>query len=238
MLWSNQPIRAIVVEDDPNLRLGLADFLRLNSLSVTAVGSGAEFNRAFGTETFDIAIIDVNLPDVSGFEIARYITKITGIAVIMLTARAMRDDKLRGYAEGANLYLTKPVDCDELILAIRNLVHRTRQTGEMSKQSSQPSKSWIVDRIAQQLISPLGAIIKLSGREAKLILRLAEDNGRTVSRKDLSIALGYNNADIETRSLDAVLRRLRSKVRDTEDELPIHVVHSMGFHFSAEIKIR
>jgi len=238
MSIGHQPVRVIVVEDDFDLRQGLTDFLRLNSFAVTAVGSGAEFNRAFGTETFDIAIIDVNLPDVTGFEIARSIAKISNLGIIMLTARTMRDDKLRGYAEGANLYLTKPVDCDELVLAIRNLVRRTGKTGEALKPSNQSPKSWTIDRIAQQLISSQGVIIKLSGREAKLILRLAQDKGQIVSRADLSNALGYGELSAETRSLDAVLRRLRLKVREAGDELPVHVVHSAGFQFSAEIKMK
>lgn len=231
-------VRVILVEDDFDLRQGLTDFLRLNSLAVTSVGNGAEFNRALGTETFDIAVIDLNLPDTSGFEIARFLTRTTNIGIIILTARTLRDDKVRGYAEGANLYLTKPVDGEELVFAIRNLAARLKQAGEISKASVQPTTSWIVDRVAQSLISPPGAAVKLSGREAKFLVRLAEEKGRTVSRAELFRAMGYQEWTAQTRGLDAVLRRLRVKVRDAGMDLPVHAVHAVGFHFAGEIIVK
>lgn len=77
----------------------------------------------------------------------------------------------------------------------------------------------------------------MSGREAKLILRLATGEGHIVSRADIAQAMGYQDISPETRSLDAVLRRLRLKVRETGMELPVHVVHAVGFHFSGTIII-
>ncbi|KAA3499384.1 DNA-binding response regulator [Rhizobium rhizogenes] len=234
----NQPIRVILVEDDFDLRQGLTDFLRLNALAVTAVANGAEFDRAFATENFDIAILDLNLPDISGFEIARYITENTNLGIIILTARTLRDDKLRGYAEGANLYLTKPVDGDELVLAIKNLADRIVQTGETSKPPVEPATGWRFDSAARRLVSPQGIAIRLSGREAKLVSRLAEEGGRIVSRAELVRAMGYGEMTPETRSLDAVLRRLRVKAREAGLELPVHVIHAAGFQFSGEIIMR
>ncbi|SOC90473.1 DNA-binding response regulator, OmpR family, contains REC and winged-helix (wHTH) domain [Rhizobium sp. AN5] len=233
----HQTVRVILVEDDFDLRQGVTDFLRLNAFAVTAVANGAEFEQAFTTDVFDIAIIDVNLPDSSGFDITRSIVEKSNLGIIILTARTLRDDKLRGYAEGANLYLTKPVDGDELVFAIRNLASRIRQTGSASGETPQPAANWFFDRAAQRLVSPQGAAIRLSGREAKLILCLATGEGHIVSRADIAQAMGYQDISPETRSLDAVLRRLRLKVRETGMELPVHVVHAVGFHFSGTIII-
>jgi len=85
---------------------------------------------------FDVAILDVNLPDVSGFELARVISSSRPMGVIMLTARTGRDDRIKGYEEGADLYLTKPVDGEELALAIANLARRVRSAALSAKTAS------------------------------------------------------------------------------------------------------
>ncbi|MCM2457185.1 response regulator transcription factor [Rhizobium sp. CG4] len=224
------------MEDDLDLKQGLTDFLRLNTFAVTAVGNGKEFDLALGTEDFDVAILDVNLPDTSGFEIAQRLKKTTNIGIIMLTARTLRDDKLRGYSEGANLYLTKPVDGDELVFAIKNLADRLRQS-DKNAQPARPTGKWSIDRVGQRLTSPQGTVIKLSGREATLLSKLAEDSKRIIGRHELGLAMGYQTL-ADTRSLDAVLQRLRVKVRESGAELPIHVIHGVGFQLSGEIILR
>lgn len=232
---AHSPVRVILVEDDFDLRQGLTDFLRLNSLSVTAVANGAEFDRALGTENFDVAIIDLNLPDTSGFDIAGRLAKTSGIGIVILTARTTRDDKIRGYAAGADIYLSKPVDGDELVYAVKNLAKRIKQIGKASQAPLQSTTSWFVDRVAQVLISPEGVAIKLSGREAKLLLRLAAEDGNIVSRAELVRAMGYQESAEKSRGLDAVLRRLRSKTREGGTDLPVHAVHAAGFHFAGRI---
>ncbi|MDW5317155.1 response regulator transcription factor [Rhizobium sp. PL01] len=236
-LNGNDPVRLILVEDDFDLRQGLTDFLRLNAFAVTAVANGREFDQAFATEMFDVAIVDVNLPDTNGFDLTRLISGKTNIGIIMLTARTMREDRLKGYAEGANLYLTKPVDGDELVFAIRNLAGRIKQAGGTSSARSESGPNWYYDGTAQRLVSPQGTAIILSGREAKLLVKLAEEKGRVVSRAVLSRAMGYPETSLETRSIDAVLRRLRSKARDAGIALPIHVTHALGFHFAGAIDL-
>lgn len=229
------PIHVLLVEDDDDLRQSLTDFLCLHSLSVTPVANGAEFQRAFEAETFDVAIIDVNLPDINGFEIAGILTRSRNLGVIILTALNMRDDKIRGYTAGANLYFTKPVDGDELVLATRNLARRLAWSSELSKPTTEASAVWTIDVEARRLVSSQGVFISLSGREATLVLRLAQEVGRVVSRAELNNALGYQEVSPENRSLDAVLRRLRLKAREVGLELPVHVVHAAGFQFSAEV---
>ncbi len=119
-------ISVVLVEDDHDLRHGIADYLRLQAIDVTDVASGIGFYTALNHNDFDEAILDVNLPDVSGFELARAASSGKRMGVIMLTARANREDRINGYEHGADLYLTKPVDGEELALAIGNLARRIR----------------------------------------------------------------------------------------------------------------
>lgn len=235
---TDRRVRVILVEDDFDLRQGLTDFLRLNRFAVTSVANGSEFALAVTTDVFDVAVVDINLPDTTGFEITRsLVAERTNMGVIIVTARTLRDDKIRGYAEGANLYLTKPVDGDELVLAIKNLSDRLKPEENGRQLLPQPRWNWRIDCSSQRLISPQGSEIRLSGREAKLVLRLAEASGNVVSRADLAHAMGYKELNPETRSLDAVLRRLRSKVREAGLELPLFAVHAAGFQFTAGIEV-
>ena len=111
------------------MRAGLADYLRLSGSIVTEASSGIAFYKAMRADRFDVAILDVNLPDTSGFELARDAAEDGQMGVVILTARAGRDDRVKGYGVGADLYLTKPVDGEELLLAVRNLTRRARKAG-------------------------------------------------------------------------------------------------------------
>lgn len=231
--------RVIFLEDDRQLRIGLTDYLRLSSIAVTDVATGAEFDRALSSETFDIALLDVNLPDADGFEIARKLSASTDLGLIILTARASRADRLEGYSEGADLYLTKPVDSEELVLAIRNLHRRVvRARGYVEKPETKMALSgWTLSHGAQSLTTPGGEVVFLSGRETNLLQCLSEAEGQTVSRHQVSISVGYDELEPNSRSLDAVVRRLRQKIRASGADLPVHSIYGQGFRFAGQIRV-
>jgi two-component system, OmpR family, response regulator len=223
---NEEQIRILLVEDDEDLRRSLADYLRLNNLSVVEAGSGLGCYQAIRRDRFDVAILDVNLPDTDGFTLARDIVIDQSVGVIILTARAEREDRVRSFLEGADIFLTKPVNGEELLLALNNLVRRVRS------REAPGGVSWRLDVSRQRLLSPDGRDIALSGRECALIKRLAEAHGETVPRSLLIEYLGYAHLPPESRSLDAVLRRLRQKA-----DVPVRSIHSRGLLFAAEIKM-
>lgn len=229
--------RVIFLEDDHQLRLGLTDFLRLHSFSVTDVASWAEFEQVFAKQPFDIAILDVNLPDANGFEIASQLSRHAGLGIIVLTARATRADRVMGYEKGADLYFTKPVDGAELVAAIRNLHRRVRgpRQDHLPKPLANQPAPWRFDSVRQCLFSPEGITISLSGRETRLVRSLVAAKGEVVSRSDLAAAVGSEDLGTESRSLDAIVRRLRQKARQMGTEMPVHVVHGLGFRFSSQV---
>ncbi len=232
-----QPIHVVLVEDDHDLRQGLAEYLRLSGISVTDLSSAISFYKALRTDVFDIAILDVNLPDASGFELARDLSAERRPGIIMLTARTGRDDRIRGYAEGADLYLTKPVDGEELLLAVRNLARRvhTAAVTKAERINARQPAVWQIETQRRLLVAPGGVSLQLSGRELLLLEYLAQAEGATVARAGLAKHLGYGEMDVESRSLDAVLRRLRQKAQDCSIELPLLVIHAVGIRFSAPL---
>lgn len=193
---------------------------------------------------FDIAILDVNLPDVSGFELARAVSSRKRMGVIMLTARTGREDRIKGYEQGADLYLIKPVDGEELALAIGNLARRIRSIGVPSGDiipsqchSEIVEGAWHLELQSRRLISPTGVPILLSGREAMLMEHLARARGATVSHAAIDALLGHHYSDPESRRLDAVFRRLRMKARTAGTDLPLHIVHAAGIRFTGLLNL-
>lgn len=222
-----QPLtRILLVEDDDDLREGLAENLRLNGMLVTEADSGTAFHAARHSKSFDVAILDVNLPDANGFDLA---ASMVGDAmrpgVIMLTARTGQADRIRGYAEGADLYMTKPVAGEELLLAVRNLARRIQRAVPAA------TTTWKLDLLLRRLVSPDGRLINLSGREILLIEQFVGKKGEPIMRYALSETLGYGTPGPENRALDAVLRRLRQKFSDAGLEAPLTSVNNLGIRF-------
>jgi len=239
-LASAHSIDVIFLEDDTLFRESLVEFLSLHLVNVTCVPSVFEFKRAFQSKPFQVALLDANLTDGSGFDVAESLRKTSNIGIIILTALSQRADRLHGYEKGADLFFTKPVDEAELVLAIFNLAERTRMMAPALAPAIATSPvcgPWQLHVPSQRLASPEGEAIRLSGREMNLVVSLANANGQVVSRRELSVAVGYRDGEEDTRALDAVLRRMRKKAREANIDLPIHVVHAVGFRFSSQVEI-
>lgn len=226
----------ILVEDDADLREALTENLRLNGISVLEVETGAAFRAAMRERQVDTAIIDVNLPDASGFDLAR---ELQGAAdrpgIVLLTARSGRQDRLAGYAGGADLYMTKPVDNEELVLAVRNLARRVADARRAPPGTR--AAAWQLDLARRLLVAPDGRVVVLSGREATLLELLQKARGGPLSRTYLGAVMGYGPPGPERRGLDAAILRLRRKAARRGLDLPLLAVQSLGLRFVAPLEI-
>ncbi len=217
--------KVLLVEDDNDLRQSLADYLRLRKMHVTEAASGIEFYKTLLNGRYDIAVLDVNLPDTSGYELAAAVhASQHAMGIIMLTARTGREDRVRGYQVGADIYLTKPVDSEELALAIGNLARRARSI----PRAAASGVEWQVDRQRRTLHGPGDATVRLSVRETILLEHLARQPGVTVPRLDIAALYGDMEPDPESRRLDAAMARLRAKIRSAGLESPVQIVHGIG----------
>ena len=230
-------VRVIIVEDDSDLRESLATYLTLCGSSVAGVGSCREFYRALDNQIYDIAVIDVGLPDQSGFVLTEYVHNNTAMGIIMLTARDSDEDKLRGYDAGADIYLTKPVDSRMLASAITNLMARLKPLpGTHPPVSTQ--LSWILVQSGWILQTPQGNKISLTGMEFKFMTFLGQSESAAVSRSDIMQKLYSRTDDYSGKALDALIYRLRSKVSSVCSlPIPIKSIHAVGYCFSAPLQI-
>jgi DNA-binding response OmpR family regulator len=222
----------LLIEDDSELRDSLLEYLALANLKITAVGSALEFYQTLNTSTYDVAIVDIGLPDQSGFEITQYLRSNTNTGIIILTARGALEDRIKGYELGADLYLVKPVDGRELLTVVRNLLERCNSRAG-SAHSKEPGQ-WVLDQESWCLHTPNLVSIKLTAKEICFLEILIHENGKPVPREELKKVLGYDVKQDDNRALDALVRRLRKKIADESDhEAPIKTSHAIGYSFSA-----
>lgn len=227
--------RAILVEDDTDLRASLVDALSASGHDVLGVGSAIELYQRLAGESFEAAILDVNLPHYDGLSIASYLSNNSDMAIVMITGRDSSEDRVRGYLSGADIYLVKPVDCDELSAALSTLTSKRRQRATAR---SDDGERWSLDRASFQLQAPEGGKVLLTRRETQLLERMSRQPGVVVPRPEILVLLGYDGGDPGSRALDAALSRLRAKVQiETGSTLPVQTVQGVGFVFSGSIRL-
>ncbi len=230
--------KVVLVEDDVDLRNSLADYLTVAGHEVSGFGSAVELYQRLAHETFDAAVLDVQLPHHDGLSIARYLAEQTQMAVIMATVRSDVEDRIAGYRSGADLYLSKPVDCQELAAAIDALVARRRGSRVAELPEPEPSgEVWLLDRARFTLATPDGCEVSLTRREMMLIERVARTPGEIVSRDEMMRFSGSEGAGEPGRSLDVSISRLRSKVQGlSQHALPLQTVYGTGFLFAGTVR--
>ena len=227
---------AILVEDDVDLRMSLIDALGASGHTVTGVGSAVElYQRLAAAAHPDVAILDVNLPHYDGLSIAEYLSANTDLAIIMITGRGASEDRVKGYRAGADLYLVKPVDCEELSAAIDSL---SKKRSARLTRAENDERFWQLDRPSFRLIAPNGAGVVLTRRELQLLDRFLMPAGTMIERSALLAIFGYVADDPASRALDAAISRLRAKVQaDCGTGLPLLTVQGRGFVFSGRLDV-
>lgn len=222
----------ILVEDDRALRESVAEYLTNAGYDVTAVDTGLKFYHALAEQqTFQVAIIDLGLPDMDGLQLSEYIRNNTAMRCIILTARDSVDDRVSGYDAGADLYMVKPVDCRELISALSRMIQRSSRESHARECVGQ----WRLYRQNATLVAPSDAVIPLTAREMDFLLSLAASPEETVPRTDILTGLGYTNDEFSHRALESLIRRLRRKIEHAFGSSPILTRHGIGYRFSAPL---
>ncbi len=233
-------VKVLIVEDNHDLRESVVEYLEMAGVAAVGVGSAAEFYAAVATGGWNVVVVDIGLPDQSGYVLVEYLRSNTAAKVIILTARNALDDRIRGYDAGADLYLAKPVDCRELAAAITSLTLR-RESGPQHSVSSSPAPSrdtWTLARSDWSLVAPDGAVIALTGKEVRFLELLATTPGMPVPRGTLLLKLYNRHDEYTSRSLDSLVRRLRAKILAATDfPQPIKTAHAVGHCVSAHLHL-
>ena len=228
----------LFVEDDRLLRENIAELLRLEGFDVTDCGTAAAFMEAAGKDRFKVAIIDIGLPDRSGYDLSRYVRTYTDMGIIILTARTGIDNKIQGFSSGADYYFSKPVDTRELCATLTNMLARMAARSPAKGDQDDLDNSWTFNAKGWLLTSPDGVEIRLTTKESEF-LRLLEPHGDDGAQKEYILAeLGYlSDAPYGSRALGVMITRLRKKIREQAGETElINTIHGFGYSLAVPLR--
>lgn len=214
----------LVVDDDRRIRDLLSRFLTEHGYRVTTAASAADARGRLGGLSFDLLILDVMMPGESGLELARSVRTGSAVPILMLTARAEAEDRIKGLEIGADDYLPKPFEPRELLLRIGNILKRSATPQKQAIESVRFGA--FVFHLERGELSRDGEGVRLTDREREMLRVLAERPGETVPRQAL-VAPGANAGD---RAVDVQVNRLRRKVeRDPANPVYVQTVRGIGY---------
>ena len=228
--------RILVVDDDPDLRWMVEKYLGKHEYQVTLAEDGVKMREALEKETFDLAILDINLPGEDGLSLARYLRSNYQIGIIMLSAAAEVFDRIVGLEMGADDYVTKPFEPRELLARVKSVLRRVQGAAQRQEQDDTGLRvrfgEYTLDLESHQLYDQEQQVISLTSMEFDLLKAFAENPNKVMDR-DRLLSLSHNRDwDPFDRSIDIRITRLRRKI-EVEPSRPqiIKTVRGAGYIF-------
>ena len=223
---SNSP-RILLVEDDPSLGLILHDLLRLEGYTVDLIRDGREALPADHAAEVDLTVLDVMLPGRDGFALTEDLRKVsTTLPILILTARDRVEDRVRGLKAGADDYVIKPFDNEELLLRIGSLLKRAQPRYE-GQGNTLCVGSFTLDRESYMLSWP-GGEQRLTRKEGDVLKLLMQREGRTTERDLIGRLVWGESGYFIGRSMDVYIARLR-KILKADPSVRLETMHGVGF---------
>lgn len=232
---SKDKLRILLAEDDLNLGVLLVDYLETEGFDVKLCKDGELALKAFQTNGFDLCLFDVMMPKLDGFSLAKIVrSKDKKIPLIFITARSLKEDKLRGYDLDADDYITKPFDEEELLWKIKAVIRRIPENKNEVKIESIALGNYIFDFNNQSLILN-GKIKRITEKESDILNYLSENRNRVIKRDDMLKTLWGESDYFFGRSLDVFITKIRKYLKE-DPALSIENVFGVGFIFNVPQK--
>jgi two-component system, OmpR family, response regulator len=221
----------LVVDDDPDLRKLITEFLSGRGYRVLAAENAAEMRRVIDTQRPDLVILDVMMPGEDGLSAARRLANEKGPAVIMLSALGSETDRIIGLEIGADDYLAKPCNPRELLARVRAVLRRQHAGESASAREGRLYEfaGWRLDVLRRDLCDPKGIFIDLSDGEFALLRAFVEHPQRVLSRDQLLEYAHGNTREVYDRAIDSQISRLRRKLNDRSHDELIRTVRNEGY---------
>lgn len=225
-------MRLLLVEDEKRMAQALCEILRLEKYEVDHYANGPDGLAAIESKIYDIVILDVMLPGMNGYEIAKAVRS-KGIVtpILMLTAKAELDDKVTGLDSGADDYLTKPFMTKELLARLRALGRRTLGTadgslsfGDISLDTGSLTLSCIRN----------GQSVRLSEKEYRILEYLIANGGQVLTREQLAVKIWGLDSEAEYNNVEVYMSFTRKKLSFVEAKTEIKAVRGVGYELRCE----
>ncbi|MEI6681576.1 MAG: response regulator transcription factor [Bacteroidota bacterium] len=224
-----QQIRLLLAEDDRNLGNILKNYLEAKGYATTLCVNGQEATDTFARKEFDFCILDIMMPVKDGFTVASEIRAVNKkIPILFLTAKALQEDKLRGFEIGADDYITKPFSMEELLLRIHAILRRTDETAKPAgADSTYTIGIYTFDYNRQTLISK-NKEQKLTSKEAGLLRLLCTHANEVLDRPTALNEIWNDDSYFNARSMDVYIVKLRKYLKG-DPRVELLNVHGVGF---------
>ncbi|MBT3241897.1 MAG: response regulator transcription factor [Bacteroidetes bacterium] len=223
--------KILLVEDDVNLGFLLVEYLESNGFDVKLYIDGQAGLKGFQQANFDICIVDIMLPKLDGFSLVKEMKSINPeIAIIILSARSMKEDKIKGFGFGVDDYISKPFDEEELLCRIKAILNRR------NLQASNSDKLLVADNVLgaykfdpekQELVLDK-TTQRLTFKESKILQQLAQRKNKLVKREQIMIEVWGESDYFTGRSLDVFISKLRSYLK-SDPNLCIKTIPTVGY---------
>lgn len=229
--------RVLVVDDDPDLRKLIGDFLAGHGYRVSVAENAAAMRASIEQENPDLVILDVMMPGEDGLSAARRLINENGPPVIMLSALGSETDRIIGLEVGADDYLPKPCNPRELLARVRAVLRRraTPEPAEAAPAARYEFAGWRLDLMRRELRDPSGTFINLSDGEFALLRTFIEHPQRVLSRDQLLEITRGNNVEVYDRAIDSQISRLRRKLNERASTEMIRTVRNEGYMLLAKV---
>jgi two-component system OmpR family response regulator len=225
---SNNKVRLLLAEDDPNLGTLLSEYLGAKNFDVTLCKDGDEGLKAFSQNTFDFIVLDVMMPLKDGFTLAREIRNVNKeVPILFLTAKSMKADTLKGFELGADDYMTKPFSMEELLVRINAILRRSGQAQEEEEQNEFNIGKYRFNHLNQKL-EINGDEIGLTTKENELLHLLCKSMNGVLERNFALNSIWGDDDYFKGRSMDVYIAKLRKHLAH-DPNIEIVNVHGRGF---------
>jgi DNA-binding response OmpR family regulator len=223
----------LVVDDEPNIVMGLRDALEFEGFRVIAAAKGREGLALARTESPDAIILDLMLPDLNGYAVCEELRRINVLVpIVMLTARSQETDKVRGLDAGADDYVTKPFGVNELIARMRAIFRRAARRLPSVPETLSIGEATV--SLTTQMVRVRGREHSLSFYEVELLRMLAERAGQPVGRDEILSKIWGLDGSSTNRTVDNFIVKLRKKI-EKSPEKPVHIMTVYGFGYKLAV---
>jgi two-component system, OmpR family, copper resistance phosphate regulon response regulator CusR len=220
--------RILLVEDEKKIAESLRKGLSENHYDVDVAYDGAVGKKLFESKKYDLAILDINIPIINGYELARHIRQSNEeMLVIMLTAMNTTEDKIEGFEAGADDYIVKPFDFQELLVRIRALLKRLHHQPAAGANSLKVGD--LVMNLDSKEVSREGRNIPLTAKEFQLLEYFIRNKNKVVSRIDIALNVWDIDFDTKTNVIDVYVNFLRKKIEKDFSSKLIYTQVGMGY---------
>ncbi len=222
-------IRILLVEDDVNLGFLLVDFLESQGFDVKLYKDGESGLRGYMSGTFDFCILDVMLPKIDGFTLLEMIkTNNKDIPVIILSARSLKEDKIKGFRLGVDDYITKPFDEEELLFRIKAILNRAGQSSLSEKSTKTFVLGNYVFEESNQMLRVGDKCHRLTTKENQILGILSGNINNLVKREEIMLAVWGESDYYIGRSLDVFISKLRNYLKE-DSRIKVSTIPTVGY---------